>query len=364
MAWNEPNNSNRDPWSQGPGGGRGGRREPPDLERLFKRLRERLRGGGKPPPGSVYGALAAVLVALWLLSGFYVVDAQQQAVVLRLGRVAGIHGPGLGWHLPWPIATVRKEKVGNVRQASVDSTLITADRNLVNISLTVQYRIHSLPHFLFDLQGADDTLSQAARSALRQVVAGYDVDAVLGDAQPAIASKVKAELQQVLSDYHSGLTVTDVSLSQVQPPEAVQDAFADAIKAADDRDRMKNDAEAYAKDRLPRARGQAAREIAEAKVYRDQVVARAQGETARFDELLAEYRKAPQITRQRLYIDTMRDILEHSRIILVDAPGSSIKLDLSGLKPRSAEKTGSDDAAPPPAAAGATQRGGGGGSDR
>ncbi|MDE2149601.1 MAG: FtsH protease activity modulator HflK [Gammaproteobacteria bacterium] len=328
MAWNEPNKPNRDPWNPGSGG----RGRPPDLDSLFKKLRQRLPGG-KPPPGSLYWALAAAVVLAWLFSGFYVVDAQEQAVELSFGRVVGVQGPGLGWHLPWPLGTVRREKVGNIRQVSVSGELLTADRNLVDITLTVQYRIDSLPDFLFSLQSADDTLGETAKSVLRQVVVGYNVDAVLGDAQQAIAGKVKNQMQKVLDRYHSGLAVTDASLSQVQPPDAVKDAFADAIKAADDEKRIRNQAEAYAKDRLPRAKTQAAREIADAKTYREQAVAQAQGQAVRFDALLGEYRKAPQITRQRLYLETLRQVFARSRVVLVDAPGETVRIELGPLPP-------------------------------
>lgn len=318
MAWNEPG-PGHDPWNQGPGGGKPGRR-PPDLDKLIKRLKAGFsrRPGGRPAPGRMLGLLAIVIAALWLGSGFYTVDAQEEAVVLRFGAISGESGAGLGWHLPWPIGSVQMVNVTKLRQVTTQSTLLTDDHNLIDVGLTVQFRVSSARDYLFKVSDPDDTLSQAANSVLRNVVATYSVDAVLGGAQQAIASKVKQNLQQVLDGYHCGLYVTDASLSQVQPPDPVQNAFADAIKAGDDSRRMKDSAQAYAQNRLPQAHSQAAKLIADAQEYRDSVVSKARGNTARFDVMLSEYRKAPKLTRQRMYIDTIGDILKHSRTVLVD----------------------------------------------
>lgn len=319
MAWNEPG-PGHDPWNQGPGGKPGGR-PPFDLEKLIKRLKASFshRPGGRPAPGRMLGPLIIVIAALWLASGFYTVDAQEEAVVLRFGAVTGQSGAGLGWHLPWPIGSVRMVNVTKLRQVTTQSTLLTDDRNLVDVGLTVQFRVSSARDYLFKVSDPDDTLSQAANSVLRNVVAKYSVDAVLGGGQQDIASKVKQNLQQVLDGYDCGLYVTDVSLSQVQPPDPVQKAFADAIKAGDDSRRMKDSAQTYAQNRLPQAQAQAAKLIADAEAYRDGVVSKAQGEIARFDALLSEYQKAPKQTRQRMYIDTIGDILKHSRTVLVDS---------------------------------------------
>ena len=328
MAWNEPG-PGHDPWNQGPGGKRGG--GPPDLEKLIKRLKSSFgRGpGGRPAPGKPLALAVAVLAVLWLVSGFYTVDAQEQAVVLRFGAISGQSGAGLGWHLPWPIGSVEKVNVTKLRQATTQSTLLTSDRNLVDVGLTVQFRVSSAPDYLFKVQDPDDTLGQAANSTLRSVVATYTVDQVLGSSQKDIATKVMQRLQKTLDGYHCGLHVTDVSLNQVQPPDAVQDAFADAIKAADDSQRMKDSAQAYAQGRLPQARSQAAQLITDAQTYRDRVVSKAQGDTARFDALLNEYRKAPKLTRERMYIDTMGDILKRSRTVLVDSGKNAPTLHLS-----------------------------------
>ncbi len=359
MAWNEPG-PGHDPWNQGPGSGGGkpggGGGGLPDLDKLIKRLKASFRrrpGNKKPEPSKMLGLAAIVIAALWLASGFYTVDAQQKAVVLRFGAVSGESGAGLGWHLPWPAGSVRMVNVTKLRQATTQSTLLTNDHNLVDVGLTVQFRVSSARDYLFEVSDPDDTLSQAANSVLRNVVATYSVDDVLGGAQQAIAGKVKEELQQVLDGYHCGLYVAEVSLSQVQPPDPVQDAFADAIKAGDDNKRRKDSARTYAQNRLPQAHTQATQLIADAQKYRDGAVSKARGDTARFDALLNEYRKAPKSTRQRMYIDTMSEILKHSRTVLVDSGKNGPSIDLhigegSGSAPPAETSSASNGKVTPP----------------
>lgn len=320
MPWNEPGSGGRDPWSQGPGGKRS---TTPDLEALIARWRARL-GGGRGAAGAPLALVVAVAVLLWLLSGFYTVDEQERAVVVRCGAYARTVGPGLHWHLPPPFEHVRRVNVSAARQASVQGEMITKDQNLVDVGLTVQFRVSSITDYLFKVYSPDDTLAEVAKSALQAVIADYDVDAVLGDAQATIAAKVRDRLQQRLDDYGSGLVVTDVSLSKAEPPEAVKAAFADAIKAGQDQKVARNDAQAYAADRLPKARGDAARSIAEAQAYRDRVIAQAQGEAARFTALLQQYRKAPQLTRKRLYLETMSEIYAGIGKVLVDTDKSGV----------------------------------------
>lgn len=359
MSWNEPD-PGRDPWNPGPGGKRGG--QPSfDLEKLLRDLKARFgsrkRPGHHGPSGNLIGLLVAAVVVVWLLSGFYTVDAQDRAVVMRFGVVTGVQGPGLSWNPSWPIGSVAMVNVTKIRQATTQNTLMTRDHNLVDVGLTVQFRVSSARDYLFGVADPDDTLAQAARSALRSVVAGYDVDAVLGDAQREIADKTRSALQQTVNDYGSGIKVTDVSLSKVQPPDPVQDAFADAIKAGNDAASLENAAEAYAKDRLPRAQGQAAQEIAAAEAYRDQVEADAKGEVARFDALLADYRQAPDATRQRMYIDTLRTVLGHSRTVLVDTGkgGASIDLHLDAPPPREPAAGSGNETSMSPAPAASSQ---------
>jgi membrane protease subunit HflK len=320
MAWNEPGNNNRDPWSQGSGGKRGDL--PPDLNQLFKRLQERW-GGNKGLGGVPLALVAAFLLLIWLLLGFYKVEEQERALVIRFGAYAHTEGPGLHWHLPPPLEHVKMVNVGIPRQAPVQSELFTKDQNLVDIGLTVQFQVSSVEDNYLNVEKPDETLQSAAQSALQQVIAGYTIDEVVGksdlsNSQPEIAAKTRQLLQQILNGYHCGLQITDVTLSKVQPPDALVPAFADTIKAAEDRKRAVSDAQAYASSRVPVARGEAARSVNEAQAYRDQVIARAEGDVARFSAVLQEYRKSPQVTRKRLYLDTMTEIYSKSGTVLVD----------------------------------------------
>ncbi|HEU0197532.1 MAG TPA: FtsH protease activity modulator HflK [Nevskiaceae bacterium] len=358
MAWNEPG-PGRDPWSRGPQGGRKGP-ELPDLAKLLKKLSARFgRGGGtgggkRMPSGGLAGLVIVVVIVAWLFSGFYTVDAQQRGVVLRFGAVAGVAHPGLGWHAPWPVGSVILVNMTKLRQASTQDTLMTKDHNLVDVGLTVQFRVSSARAYLFKVSDPDDTVAQAAKSALRSVVSGYTVSAVLGDAQQEIGVRTKQLLQQTLDGYQCGVQVTDVALSNVQPPQKVQAAFADAIKADGDAKRVRSAANAYAQERLPRAKSQATEEIAQAHAYADNVVATAQGDKARFDAVLGEYQKAPQATRDRLYADTLRDIIRTNRVVVVGTGSHGVHLNLTLASPPSAPTPVSSSSSAPPAAAAAT----------
>ncbi|MDR3417843.1 MAG: FtsH protease activity modulator HflK, partial [Nevskia sp.] len=357
MAWNEPGGSNnRDPWSQGPGGKRGDAQ--PDLNELLKRFRARWGGRGGKGPGGVSVLLgAALLVLLWLLAGFYTVDEQDRGVVIRLGAYARTVGPGLHWHLPPPFEHVKRINVTTPHQAAVQSELLTKDQNLLDVGLSVQFRVSSAEDNIFNVDRPNDTLQYAARSALQQVIAGYTIDQVLGDQQNAIANRVREVLQRTLDTYHCGLQVTDLSLTKPEPPEAVQAAFYDTIKATEDQKRARNEAQAYAAGVLPKARADAARSATEAQAYRDQAIARAEGDTARFSALLQEYRKSPQVTRKRLYLETMSEIYASTGKVLVDVdkgnPTFTVPLQpLLGSPPAAAESAPAE-GAPPSAAASA-----------
>lgn len=328
MAWNEPG-PGRDPWNPNPGGKRGDE-GPPDLDALLKRLSERIFGkdnrGGRGRGGASRGAaglIAVVLAALWFLSGFYTVEEQQRGVVLRFGAYVETTDPGLKWHLPWPIERVEKIDFTRVRQLTDHATMLTQDENIIDLEVSVQYRVSSAEDYVFSMPDPDSTLQQATKAAVREVVGQSLMDFILTDGRQAIADKTKGLLQERLNDYHAGLIVTEVNLQQAQPPEQVQAAFADAIKAREDKERARNEAEAYANDRLPRARGEAARKIAEATAYRDQAIARAEGDAARYLALYDEYRKAPKITRSRMYFDALGEIYSNSSKILVDVDKSN-----------------------------------------
>lgn len=324
MAWNEPG-PGRDPWNQGPKRGDG----PPDLDALLKRLRGRFggrRGGdgngaGSGLPAGMFGLVAAALVLLWVASGFYVVDEQERAVVLRFGSYVGSTDPGLHWRWPWPVEKEEIVNVTGVRATRDRATMLTQDENIVDLELTVQYRVSKIEDYVFNVADPDQTMRQATTSSVREIVGQSKMDFILTDGRQEIADRTKALLQERMEEYHTGLFVTEVNLQQAQPPEPVQAAFADAIKAREDQQRLKNEAEAYANDRLPRARGAAARQIEEATGYRDQVVAKAEGDVARFTQLLEEYRKAPRVTRERMYLDTMNAVYGSSSKVLLDVEG-------------------------------------------
>ena len=224
---------------------------------------------------------------------------------------------------PWPVEKVEVVNVTQVRQVNDRATMLTKDENIVDVELTVQYRVSSAEQYLFSVDDPDMTLRQATKSAVRETVGRSEMDFILTEGREAIADRTKQLLQDRLDAYKCGLIVTEVNLQQAQPPEAVQSAFADAIKAREDQQRIKNEAEAYANDRLPRARGAAARQLEEAQAYRDQVIARAEGDASRFSQLVAEYRKAPKVTRDRLYLDTMSTVLSGSSKVLVDTKSGS-----------------------------------------
>ncbi|MBL6748968.1 MAG: FtsH protease activity modulator HflK [Nevskia sp.] len=362
MAWNEPGSNNRDPWSQGSGGKRGDG-PPPNFKDLLKKLRFGWRGKG--PSGSLLALAGVALLLAWLMAGFYQVDEQEQAVVMRFGAYVGTVGPGAHWHWPPPLEHKKTVNVTNPRQFPVQGEMLTKDMNLVDVSMTIQFRISSVEDYLFGVHLPEETLGRAARSALLEVVARYPIDEVLGvtaggGAQAAIAAEAKSRLQQIIDSYHCGLLVTDTAL-KVDPPEAVRADFYEVFKAGEEQKSKRADAQAYAADRLPRARAESAREVAEATAYRDEAIAHAKGDAARFDALLAEYRKSPQVTRKRLYLETMSQIYAGIGKVLLDAghgnPSVNVPveqlLNAAGTLPKSTERpSGGGDSAAAPAARG------------
>jgi membrane protease subunit HflK len=327
MAWNEPG-PGRDPWNQGPK--RGERGQNP-LDDTLKRFKERFGGkgggGGASPskklPSGLFGVLALAIVALWIASGFYSVDEQERGVVLRFGHHVGTTEPGLHWHLPWPVESVEIINVTGVRSVREEATMLTKDENIIDLELSVQYRVSKVEDYVFQIAEPDQTLKQATKAAVREVVGQSTMDFILTEGREEVADETKRLLQERLDEYKAGLVVTEVNLQQAQPPEPVQASFADAIKAREDQQRAKNEAEAYANDRLPKARGAAARQIAEATGYRDQVIAKAQGDAARFSQLVAEYKKSPKVTKERLYLDMMQSVLGGSSKVLLDVDKGS-----------------------------------------
>jgi membrane protease subunit HflK len=329
MAWNEPggNSNNQDPW----GGRRGGdRKGPPDLDEAFRKLQDSLNGlfgsgkkrggdegGGRSGGGfGLLGIGLALLAVVWLYSAVYVVDEQEQAVVLRFGKYYETVGPGLNIYFP-PIDRKFQENVTRERAYSKQGQMLTEDENIVEVPLTVQYKISNLQDFVLNVDQPEVSLQHATESALRHVVGSTEMDQVLTEGRELMASEIKERLQRFLDTYRTGITVTQVNVQSAAAPREVQEAFDDVIRAREDEQRAKNQAEAYANAVVPEARGQAQRIIEDANGYRDEVVARAQGEADRFSKLLIEYHKAPEVTRQRLYLETMQDVLANTSKVLV-----------------------------------------------
>jgi membrane protease subunit HflK len=333
MAWNEPGGGNKDPWS-----GKGGDQGPPDLDEIVRKLQERLGGlfGGKKPGGGgkpglpgggfntrAVGLGAALLLIVWLASGIYIVEPAERGVVLRFGAYEATTEPGPHWHIPFPIEEVVKVDVDEISSFTHQATMLTQDENIVDVELTVQSRIQDASDYLFQDQNPDKTLRDVTETVVRKTIGGSKLDYILTEGRGAIAQQIQERVQALINRYKTGLEVTSVNTQPAKPPEQVKEAFDDAIKAREDKERTENKAQAYANALLPQARGEAARVGADAKAYRDKVVADAEGESARFVAVLREYEKAPDVTRARMYLDTMQKILGQSNKVLVDVKGGN-----------------------------------------
>ncbi|TCW30294.1 FtsH protease activity modulator HflK [Gulbenkiania mobilis] len=331
-----------------PNRGRRGNDGPPDLDEIFRGLNARVArllgakgaGPGTPPPspGTAFrggaGVVGGVLLALWLASGLYVVDAREQGVVLRMGSFNHTTDAGLQWHLPYPFETVEIVNLTEVRSVEIgyrsaaknrvpeESLMLTEDQNIIDVQLSVQYDIKDAKAFLFlnavsDADGKD-IVKQAAETAIREVVGKNNVDFVLNEGRAQVAAESRRLIQNILDRYGAGIRISKVNINNVQPPEQVLAAFDDAVKAGQDKDKLRNEGVAYANEVVPRARGLAARLVAEAEGYRQQVVSRAEGDAARFSQVLSEYNKAPKVMRDRLYYDMMQQVLNNSTKVVVD----------------------------------------------
>ena len=334
MAWNEPggNSKDQDPWGgrRGGSGGGGDKKGPPDLDEAFRKLQDSLNGmfgGGKKRgggdrnigKGGGYGLLGiglAVLAAIWLYSAVYVVDEQEQAVVLRFGKYYETVGPGLNIYFP-PIDRKYMENVTRERAYTKQGQMLTEDENIVEVPLTVQYKITNLQDFVLNVDQPEVSLQHATDSALRHVVGSTSMDQVLTEGREQMAVDIRERLQRFLDTYRTGITVTQVNVQSAAAPREVQEAFDDVIRAREDEQRARNQAESYANGVVPEARGQAQRIIEDANGYRDEVIARAKGEADRFTKLVTEYRKAPDVTRQRLYLETMQEVYSNSSKVMV-----------------------------------------------
>lgn len=329
MAWNEPGGDKKDPW-----GGGGGNDGPPDLDEMARKMRERMNkffggkgGGGAGKRGGIplnFGLVAIVAVLAWVLSGIYIIEPAERGVVLRLGKFDRITSPGPHWIMRG-LETVDKVDVDNLRTVSHRAKMLTRDENIVQVEVAVQYQVRDAQEYLFQVRDPDYTLQEAAESALREVIGGISMDEFLSGGRGAIVKQTKELTQSILDKYDTGLILTSVNLQDPQPPEEVQGAFEDAIKAREDEQRYRNQAEAYALDILPKARGDAARLREAAMGYRDKVIANAEGEASRFSQTLNEYEKAPEVTRKRMYLETMEYVLGNtSKVLMTVKDGNNL----------------------------------------
>jgi len=344
MAWNESGGGDKDPWTSR-GNKNGG--SPPDLDEVVRNLQRKLGGlfggkGGGGSDGSGFGmggrgiSLFLILaLIIWGLSGIYIVDEGTRGLVTRFGEYSDTTLPGPHWRIPTPIdrveiVNVEKQRVVEVGYRSGgrsqaggsvprEALMLTEDENIVDIKLAVQYQVSDAKNYLFNVRDPDLTLKQATESALREVIGKSSMDFVLKEGRAEVVTDTKIGIQSILDLYKAGLRVISVNLQDAQPPEEVQGAFEDAIRAREDEQRLINEAEAYSNEVIPKARGGAARQLEEASAYREEVIARSEGDASRFNQLLTEYEKAPEITRQRLYLEAMESVLANTNKVMLDA---------------------------------------------
>ena len=345
-------------WGNQPGGGKrgGGNQGPPDLEELWRDFNRRLSGlfgkkaggsgdgggdGGSRMPsisprqfGGGIGVILMLVAAIWLGSSFYIVDASQRGVVLQFGRFKEVTEPGLRWRLPWPIQTNEIVNVTGVRTVEVgyrgsdknkvlkEALMLTDDENIVNVQFAVQYLLSDPKDYLFNNRHPDDAVMQAAETAIREVVGKSKMDFVLYEGRDQIAANTQKLIQDILDRYKTGILVRSVNMQSTQPPEQVQAAFDDAVKAGQDRERQKNEGQAYANDVIPRARGAASRLMEEATGYRQRIIVTAEGDASRFKQILTEYSKAPEVTRSRMYLETVQQVFANTSKVMLDSKGS------------------------------------------
>lgn len=357
MAWNEPGGSgDKDPW-----GGRNDEQGPPDLDEVVRKLQNKLGGlfGGKggngggngtsaPGGGFGFGSISSIVVIailIWGLSGIYIIEEGTRGVVTQFGAYKETTMPGPHW-FPRFIQRVEKVNVENVRSIelgvrSEESLMLTQDENIVDVKFAIQYQVGDARDYLFNVVDPDETMRQAMESAVREIIGKSEMDFVITGGRSEVVNRSQQLIQEILDQYKTGLVVNQLTMQDAQAPQQVQDAFADAVKAREDEQRLKNEAEAYSNDVIPKARGSAARILEEASAYKDQVIAEAEGETSRFLSVLKEYRKAPEVTRKRLYIDTLEAVLHKSSKVLVDTKGSNnlLYLPLDKLMQRSSGST-------------------------
>ena len=337
MAWNEPGGNNRDPW-----GGGNKQDGPPDLDEVLKNLKQKFgglfggsgRGGGKESSGDSGGGselsgkalavLAVIAIAVWIATGFYIVQQQERAVVMRFGAFSEVTDPGFRWHLPFPIEKKEIVNVEEVMTSPLHTQMLTEDQTIVEVKMMVQYRIGDAKTYLFQVNNPIGTLKNSIESALREVVGQNPLDNVLTKNRQGVAVDVTTSLVALMEKYQTGIDVIGVNIDDAKPPAEVQDAFHDVNKAEEDKERYINQAQAYANQIIPEARGEAARVDQGAQAYKSKKIADSDGESQRFLSLLSEYQKAPEVTRQRLYLETAEQVFSGTSKIVMDQAGDNV----------------------------------------
>ncbi|WP_299082456.1 FtsH protease activity modulator HflK [uncultured Paraglaciecola sp.] len=326
MAWNEPGGNNNDPWKN-----KGGRDQgPPDLDEVFKNLMNKFgkfgggnggASGGKSLGGIGFAVIVGIIVIGWVFSGFYTIREAERGVVLRFGEFSHLVEPGLRWK-PTFVDTVKPVDVQTIRSMPSSGSMLTEDENVVRVEMEVQYRILEPYKYSFAVTSPEESLSQAFDSAIRYVVGHSKMDDVLTSGRESARQSVRDELTSIIESYDMGIAVIDMNFKDARPPEEVKEAFDDAIAAQEDEQRFINEAEAYSREIEPRARGQVNRMAQEAQAYKERVTLEAQGAIARFEELLPQYIAAPEVTRSRIYLESMEQVYGNTSKILVDTEGT------------------------------------------
>ena len=346
MAWNEPGGpKNNDPWGNKNNNNQG----PPDLDEVIKNLNDKigkLFGGGKkggsgsgssgsgdsrfgksPPPTYLFVIVAVIAIGIWALSGIYTVDQGKKAVVLQFGEAFKTADAGIQWYAPgiqnYLMVDVSASRSLNIGATEHEAHMLTKDENIVEIKVAVQYKVSNAENFLFNVRDPGLVLRQVSESAVREIVGKNDMDFILTEGRSQIASKIGVLAQEILDRYKTGLIITRFTLQSAKAPAQVQDAFEDVNAAREDKERYINEAQAYSNDVIPKARGAAARQVAGAQAYNGRVIAEAEGETSRFLSVLTEYEKAPEVTRDRLYLDAMENVYSNTSKVMIDTKGSN-----------------------------------------
>jgi membrane protease subunit HflK len=362
MGWDDGGKEN--PWKSG------GDKGPADLDAIVRNFQRKIskvlggRGGGRGSGGPfastglvVVGLI--ILAAVWGLTGFYKVDAAERGVVLRFGRHSATTLPGLRWHLPWPIETVEKVNTDVTERYPYQGSMLTKDENIVQVDLVVQYRRSDPSKYLFNLRSPEETLRDVTSSAIRETIGKNNLDFILTQGRAEVAAQTQELIQSTLDSYGTGITVYEVNLQEANFPRQVEASVQDAIKAREDKERAALVAQSYANDVIPKARGEAAKRRQDAEAYKAEVIANAEGEADRFSRILGAYQKAPRVTRERIYLQTLEQILSNSTKVLVDTDGGNmIYLPLDRLIEQRANASGTakQPAAPTPAPSAPTSR--------